>query len=80
MTKRHLINYSFPKGEFRVVCSKCGKVFVQEQGNLLKAALIAESFSDKCDVCMGDVILETNPEDEKPKYDKDHQYPYSSNY
>ena len=76
---RHFLNIDLPKEEFRVVCTKCKKVYIQEQGNPIQAAIAADKFSSICKVCQGEVVLETNPKDEKPKYDKDHQYPNSSN-
>lgn len=76
---RHIINRDLPKGDYRVVCTKCDKVFVQGHGNPTQAALEAERIKNICDVCFGEVVLETNPKDETPKYDKDHQYPNCSN-
>ncbi len=49
------------------------------QPNPIQAAIAADKFSSICKECHGEVILETNPKDEKPKYDKDHQYPNNSN-
>lgn len=54
-------------------------MYAKGQGNILQASLAAEKIPSICKVCGGEVVLETNPNDEKPKYDKDHQYPNSSN-
>lgn len=77
---RHNPNTNLPKGSFRIICTKCNKVYHQGQGSITNASLLSDSYSEKCEVCHGEVVLETNPLDEKPKYDKDHQYPHSSNY
>jgi hypothetical protein len=76
---RHFVNIDLPKGEFRVICTKCHEMYAKGQGNILQASLAAEKIPSICKVCGGEVVLETNPNDEKPKYDKDHQYPNSSN-
>lgn len=76
---KHLVNENLSKGEYRVICTNCQKVFVKEIGNFTQATLAAESYHVICDVCHGEVILETNPKDEEPRYDKDHQYPNSCN-
>lgn len=76
---KHLVNESLPKGEYRVICTNCQKVYVHEAGNFTQAALAAEGIQTVCDVCHGEVILETNPKDERPKYDKDYPYPNDSN-
>ena len=80
MKMKHVINLGLPKGDYRVICSKCKKVFVQEHGSPTTAALESLGFSNVCNECLGEVILETNPKDETPKYDKKHQYPNSSNF
>ena len=77
---QHIFNYNIPKGNYRVICSKCRKVYAEGQGNLTEAVLAADDFSNICEECFGEVILETNPKDETPKYDKNHQYPNSSNF
>jgi len=76
---KHLVNEKLSKGEYRVICTKCQKVFINEIGNVIQAALAAEKYHNICDVCHGEVILETNPKDEVLKYNKDHQYPNSCN-
>ena len=59
---RHCVNNSLPKGDYRIKCEKCGRVFDQGQGNLTQGALASMKFSEVCDACHGEVILETNPE------------------
>ena len=58
---KHCFNGNLPKGIFRVVCTKCGKLFIQDHGNLTKGGLSAMKFSEVCNDCGGEVILETNP-------------------
>ena len=58
---KHYVNENLSKGTFQVVCTKCGKVFVQDRGNLTKGGLAAMKFSVVCNDCGGEVILETNP-------------------
>lgn len=57
----HSCNVNLPKGVFRIVCTKCGKVFIQDFGNLTEGGLAAMKFSEVCNNCGGVVILETNP-------------------
>jgi len=54
-------------------------VYIVEEGDTNKAGIVAMKYSDICDDCHGEVILETNPKDEKQKYDKDHPYPQNNN-
>jgi hypothetical protein len=76
---KHRVNGNLTKGSFRVVCSNCSKVYIVEEGDINKAGIVAMKYSDICDDCHGEVILETNPKDEKQKYDKDHPYPQNNN-
>ena len=57
----HRFNSNLPKGVFRVVCTKCGKIFIQDYGDLTTGALAAMKFSEICSDCGGEVVLETNP-------------------
>lgn len=60
--KKHLVNKDLPIGNFRIVCTKCGKVYAQDHGNLTQGAVNAMKYPDICNECDGEIILETNPE------------------
>ena len=71
----HRINPELPAGSYRIICTKCGDVKEFGYGDFTKANLASMKHSPVCDKCGGKVILETNPEEVKNKYDKDHPYP-----
>jgi len=58
---KHLVNNELPKGDYRIVCTKCGRVFVQAHGGLTQGGLASMRFSEKCNECGGNIVLETNP-------------------
>lgn len=58
----HFVNINFPKGYFRIVCTQCNKVFVQEHGGLTQGGLASMKYPKLCDECNGEVVLETNPD------------------
>ncbi len=76
---KHRVNEILPKGTYRIICTKCHWIYEQSQGDFTEAALAADGFSDQCQQCLGEVIIETNPLDVNPTYDKEHPYPQSLN-
>lgn len=69
------INANLPQNSFRIVCKNCGYVYEQNKGNLTKAAISSMKYkSQNCKNCGGELILETNSKDMKPKYDQEHPY------
>ena len=72
---RQEINKEISQGSFKIVCTKCGHVFVNEFGGIIEWAIAASKQSKTCIFCGGEVILEVNPEDKPNKYDVGHPYP-----
>jgi rRNA maturation endonuclease Nob1 len=75
MKMRQEINMELPQGSYRIVCTGCGQVFVNEFGSITEWALSASRHSEICPNCGGEVILEANPDDKPNKYDSEHPYP-----
>lgn len=72
---RHVPNENLAEGTYRIVCLGCSKVFDEGDGDYTHATREAMGFSDICDECKGEVILETNPIPRQNAYDAEHPYP-----
>lgn len=72
---RHVSNENLAEGTFRIVCLGCRKVFEEGDGDYTYASQEAMGYSDICDECHGEVILETNPISRQNVYDEAHPYP-----
>ena len=72
---RQEFNQDLPQGSFRIVCTKCGHVFVNDYGGITEWAIAASKQSEICSNCGGEVILEANLKDIHGKYDAEHPYP-----
>ena len=72
---KHNPNVKLAEGTYRIVCSKCQKIFEEGKGEITQANLDAMGYADTCDKCGGKVVLETNPTPQKNKYDAEHPYP-----
>lgn len=72
---RHVPNVKLSEGTYRIVCLGCSKVFAEGNGDYTHASCEAMGYSDICDECNGEVILETNPIPRQKVYDAEHPYP-----
>jgi len=76
MKMRHISNEELPIRTYRIVCSSCGKIFERDKGGYTEGGVAALKYKDKkCPCCNGEIILETNPENVKNKYDETNPYP-----
>lgn len=72
---KHIPNENLSEGTYRIVCLSCSKVFAEGNGDYSHASHEAMRYSDICDECNGEVILETNPIPRQNAYDAEHPYP-----
>lgn len=72
---RQEINDQLNQGNFRIICTQCGHIFVDEYGDMTEWAIKTSRQSEICSYCGGEVILEANPKQIHNKYDKEHPYP-----
>ena len=72
---KHIPNENLPEGTYRIICMKCEKVFNEGKGEITQAAIEAMRYSETCDICKGEVVLETNPTPQQNPYDANQTYP-----
>ena len=71
---KHVINDKLQKGCYRIICAKCKTIYEQSTGDFTIAAIASMKYKLTCELCSGELILETNPITPKPKYNKEHPY------
>lgn len=74
--KLHRPNMSLPIGTYQVICDKCNKIFEKGVGNYAEAAIASMKYDSPCDICGGNVIVETNPPKVENKYSEQCPYPF----
>lgn len=72
---KHLPNENLVEGTYRIVCLGCNRVYDEGKGDLTRASTVAMGYSDICEDCRGEIVLETNPISGQNAYDATHPYP-----
>ena len=72
---RHLPNGDLAEGTYRIICLGCDRVYDEGEGDYTHASIVAMGYSDICEDCRGEVVLETNPRSIRNVYDATHPYP-----